>query len=340
MLTSTTGWGRAGERMLRTTDGGTHWQDVTPPCLPNGEAYVVGDTLIDLAAWVWASQDETTRLFTTTDGGRTWQQRAALHHTNVIAMSFLPPKADLALQDGWALVNRSGTHDGADVELVRTRDGGTTWTSVSSTGTPTHPGSIPSPGKKEGVCFLNPTTGWLGGIGFPEARLEVTHDGGRTWQQQALPFQADATQHQFDIGLPVFYNDQGGLLSVTVLTQTREVVDQRLYLTQDGGSTWQQSATLPVDALYSFSDSQHGWMVNSAWVNGTTLETTLSVTSDSGQHWSTLPGGAAFQEVTLLDFLSTSLGWAISQSGTGGSVLLRTGDGGQTWTSVTPLLLP
>jgi photosystem II stability/assembly factor-like uncharacterized protein len=335
MLTATTGWGTAGERVFWTRDGGTHWKDITPPCLHNGGGYLQAAFLNGSVGWVEAFQHETTYLFSTKDGGQTWQQGASFHSSALVNMTFPTP------HDGWVLVDRPGSQDGTAVDLWRTRDGGATWAIVSSTGTAAHPGSIPSAGMKGGVSFPTSSTGWLGGNAFPAAALPVTHDGGVTWQQQPLPFQPDAKAQQFDIWPQFVFNDQEGLLSVTVLTQSREVLSQRLYLTHDGGATWQSTPPLPdLHPLYDFSDAQHGWMVDTHCVNGcTSLETTFSATSDGGQHWSPLASGEALKAVFELDFLTSTLGWALSRSGSGAIVVLTTGDGGRTWTQVTPVLL-
>lgn len=60
--------------------------------------------------------------------------------------------------------------------------------------------------------------------------------------------------------------------------------------------------------------------------------TVLLVTSDGGQHWTRLAVSTNFKHVTELDFVSATLGWAISDQGNGSSFLLKTRDGGQTWT--------
>ena len=58
------------------------------------------------------------------------------------------------------------------------------------------------------------------------------------------------------------------------------------------------------------------------------------MTSDGGQHWTRLPASTNFKHVTQLDFVSGTLGWAISDQGNGSSFLLKTMDGGQTWTPI------
>jgi len=89
---------------------------------------------------------------------------------------------------------------------------------------------------------------------------------------------------------------------------------------------------MPVSAALSashFLDMQHGWLTDG---------TTLFVTSDGGQHWAKLTASANFKQVTQLDFVSESTGWAINNQGSGSSILLKTMDGGQTWTKITSVV--
>src|SRR2546421_911422 len=53
-----------------------------------------------------------------------------------------------------------------------------------------------------------------------------------------------------------------------------------------------------------------------------------------GQRWTKLSPGASFKQVTSLDFVSSTLGWAIGGQGKNSSRLLKTTDGGQTWTPI------
>ncbi len=80
MFDATTGWGATSNQLLRTTDGGFHWQDVTPPAPP-------GASLLSLAmfprsaaeAWVARGLDAggsgapQSAISHTTDGGLTWR---------------------------------------------------------------------------------------------------------------------------------------------------------------------------------------------------------------------------------------------------------------------------
>jgi len=83
MFDVTTGWAATPDRALRTTDGGLHWQDVTPPAPPGASPL----SLTSLAmfprsaaeAWVARGLDAggsgapQSAISHTTDGGLTWR---------------------------------------------------------------------------------------------------------------------------------------------------------------------------------------------------------------------------------------------------------------------------
>ena len=161
--------------------------------------------------------------------------------------------------------------------------------------------------------------------------LYVTHDGGSTWHQQTLPLPQGIPAAQLLIQPPTFFSATDGLLPVRFsdLTTSKGIATV-IYVTHDGGTTW--SSTMPVSAAMSashFLNMQHGWLTDG---------TTLFVTSDGGQHWIKLTASANFKQFTLLDFVSESTGWAISNQGDSSSILLKTTDGGQTWTQITPVI--
>ena len=338
MMDATTGWGWAGDRLFRTTDGGAHWKDVTPACMQAGEqangSMLSEVTLSASVALIAMLQNDMTVLLRTTDGGQTWQQQGSLQSTTLHQMLFITP------QDGWILGDQPGTTDGKVIELFRTRDGGSTWTKVATTDTSSHQGLLPPAQSIGAMGFFNASTGWITGLRYPGVWPYVTHDAGVTWQQQTLPLPPGATtQDEFDLSLPTFFNERDGILPVTVLTSpNRQVLSLEIYTTHDGGATWQSTPLLPYDALFAFIDGQHGWMVSTQVVNGSALETTLSITSDGAQHWTTLPTNTLFKNVFSLQFVSQTVGWALSQpSDTYARLVLKTTDGGQMWTEVRPV---
>lgn len=222
--------------------------------------------------------------------------------------------------------------------IVRTSDGGATWT-VQSIGTSD---------RLAGVSFVDADTGWA--VGFLGecclARVFRTSDGGATWQMQVngafwglngVSF-ADANTG-FGVGL------QGTVVRTTnggdtwaVLGFTRgltyygiAVVDAniatvvgdagRILRTSDGGNTWvQQIGTSETLFGVSFVDANTGTAVGG---HGTILRTV-----DGGASWTLQDSGVPF-DLHSVSFADVNIGTAVGSSGT----ILHTINGGATWSA-------
>ncbi len=233
-----------------------------------------------------------------------------------------------------------GSGPGEDIVIFRTTDGGATWTIASSTNSrgESMPGALPYAGKKTGLSFLDASTGWITVDDGPShiPWLYVSHDGGRTWQQQSLQLPPNQAPTRLGLAPPTFFNATDGVLPVYSVfiggchpdnVDNEQCWGSDIYVTHDGGRTW-HSTTLSAGQGYAdFVDLNHGWVPS---------QTGLYMTSDAGQHWTKInPIGAG--PGILLDFVSSETGWAI----TSGSdvLLLKTEDGGHTWTKATYTVL-
>jgi len=103
MVDRQTGWAvtRYVGALLRTTDGGTRWRDVTP-LISSGSKIRVFEiaVLSPLIAWVSGagpSDSMTTEIFRTFDGGRTWRRSAPIPAPEVSSISFINPR------EGWLI---------------------------------------------------------------------------------------------------------------------------------------------------------------------------------------------------------------------------------------------
>ncbi len=300
MIDARTGWSLSEQAVLRTTDGGSHWQNVSPP----------------------HTNAATTQILHTADGGQTW-------HRATIQAAFPRQISFIDSQHGWLLVSWQQPGGAAEtISVLRTADAGKTWIitsnalAASTDGPP--PGQLPYGGQKSGIRFLNASTGWVTGtVSAPNlAWLYVTYNGGSTWHQQPLPMPSGIASAQLSILSPTFFSATDGILPITfVNTATDGIIAIAIYLTHDGGSTWQSTTPLPgAFSIVDFADSQHGWATDGS---------ILYRTSDGGQHWTQLSTSESLKNVSQLDFVSDQIGWAISST-TSNSVL-KTVDGGYTW---------
>jgi len=338
MLNKTHGWALSDTSVLKTSDGGNHWNDVTPA---NG-GISKGFFLNDQDAWgvSFPTQQNAglpagnlVNILRTTDGGKSWQSSTIQSETVTDAYPFF-----LNASDGWLQTfGQLGMGDQPPSAIFHTTDGGQQWKFLGNT-YPSEPSDCEAPAPSgppcnplihsSGISFSDAQNGCesgLGGAGTTEARpvLDVTHDGGQTWHSLSLP----ALPGAGNIGMipttpPVFFG-KNGLLPVSVRD-----IGFDLYVTHDGGQTWTPTKLVTRNGQSSFTvyvaDMQHAWA---------TSGTDLYATSDGGQSWTNLPPTPL--PISTLDFADANNGWAITPAN-----LLYTTDGGSTWQPINYSIVP
>jgi photosystem II stability/assembly factor-like uncharacterized protein len=138
-----TGWAVGGDRILHTTDGGTHWDVVDRP---SGSSLSAVDAVDAQHVWVLGRH----AVLASDDGGASWHR-------------VTDPCPRIAQLHFYSDTNGYAVAGGA---LLRTTDGGRSWHIV---GAPKHVAS---------ECFTSADDGWLGAGG----RVFRTLDGGRRWR--------------------------------------------------------------------------------------------------------------------------------------------------------------
>lgn len=333
-LNANNGWGIAsnnGGYLLRTVDGGMTWLNATPIGL-TGIGYSTTLSVLDVnTAWALVPNADffTGTLYRTSDGGLTWTSSSVPFGGG--SLQFLDPNT------GRVLADRGAGAGSQSVEMFQTSDGGATWLSVYNND-PTRPdssNSLPLSGIKNGMTFLDANTGWVSGT-IPidgEVYLFATHDGGISWEPQAIPLPVGYSSYQYMPQPPVFFGTDGYLPLGIFLTNT---TDFTFFATHDGGTTWSGDPTNTSRVIkqgpYSFADSMHGW----SWDGGTTLYQT----SDGAQTWSGITttldlSGRLSQLVFVPRSNGQFIGWALTgQDDAGHSQLYKTTDNGGTWTLI------
>lgn len=240
-------------------------------------------------------------------GDGTWVWQNPLPQDNrLLATTFV------SATTGWA-VGESGT-------IIRTTDGGVTWTGQAS-------GTIYD---LTGLSFPDAQHGWVIGRAHVENEdgntlgvtrlLLCTADGGSAWQRQPLP-PSPLPYHPTGV---CFVDPQHGW----VLGQT-DGYGSVLLRTVDGGHTWDfqyPDTWQPLSAI-TFIDATHGWAVG--WRD-------VYRTSDGGQSWSLAwedPDGFG-----TTDYKTIAVsGGNVLVGGTDNSMnplMVRSGDGGATWQQI------
>ncbi len=337
MASETVGWGTSETAILRTTDGGAMWSDVTPSGLPSRPvagrpSLFYSEHFLDANAGlaiVPEGQDAGTLLITS-NAGRTWDKVAVPF--GFAQFSFVDAR------NGWAMAVRGVADGQMPVDIYRTTDGGKSWARVSGVdpGTPTPPGGLPIAGHKNGIVFHDLKTGWAAGF-VPAAQswLFITRDAGRTWQRQDLPLPPGFESSEINVEPPRLFGAKDGiLLEAFYQPGQTPYLNSVFQVTHDGGETWQATTPFTGSAAYSFLDIAHGFALTSQPSGGASL----LETRDSGRTWTTVPTNIAVEPVGMLQFVSERVGFAFG-SGATESFLFKTTDAGRTWARLQPTVL-
>lgn len=296
--------------------------------------------------WVLADKDARSFILRTTDGGDHWALQYQSKEAGVFEIKFANPDS------GWAVGN-NGT-------ILHTSDRGTTWKRQISGTTEV----------LTGLSIIDANTAWVSGA---SGTILHTGDGGKAWNSQevntkiAIP---DITfvdkQHGWAIGYGTIFstNDGGNTWQLqrsgdwkqlsSVLFANKNLgwitVGPVILRTIDGGKTWDE--TIPPSqgkvAGLSFVDTQHGWVAKSRGEEGSIVqvlnhdklssESFILSTSDGGANWQELFHVKSKTDhsawVLNIFFVDLLRGWAVGRNG----LLLRTTDGGKTWTRLEELL--
>ncbi len=223
--------GSAGQ-VLRTTDGGRTWQDVSPPGSA-GLLFRDVEAQGPFRASVLAiGEGDASRIYTTADGGRTWtlafvnDDPAAFYD----CMAFYPGgRHGLALSDPV----------GGKFRIAATDDGGRSWHVLPNAGMP------PAVAGEfafaaSGTCLVTSGRDAWFASGGGAARVFHSRDGGATWTSTAAPIPAAEAGGVFSLA---FRNPRDGVMVGGDFTAPANGVRASGF-SHDGGASWQQGGDL------------------------------------------------------------------------------------------------
>src|SRR5450756_345081 len=172
------GWVVGAGRILATSDGGRTWTRQY-----GGSADLGQVDFVD-SRHGWAVGGDT--LLRTTDGGGTWTPLAETCQAALVSVHFVSPGLGYAVAVGSPTDLGSGGlfTSATGGSLLRTTDGGVTWTTVA--GTPENP---------QTACFASTSDGYLGTPGH----IWRTADGGRKWTLALTEPQASSAGNEAQI---------------------------------------------------------------------------------------------------------------------------------------------
>jgi|GEM_PF-1628502 len=283
-------WTNPAGALLRTTDGGATWEQLNQEqyCQTayNSIFFPGPDTGY---AVTQGGSSETPRVLKTIDGGQSWE------------IVYSSPATDISLHDVFFLNAELGWVSRYDGEVVRTEDGGDTWTSVDA-----------NVFRSYAVHFTDELHGWTAGQNGGAA---MTVDGGLTWT--AISMNNSNTIHDIDFtgqNTGTMVGDHGTMRA-----------------TNDGGTSWinlQISLTTEDITDVFFLDENRGWAVGGSG-DGMIIRTTQGGL-DPEIYPEEIPAG-----LNGVFFIDDQTGWIVGDNdtyGTDEAILLKTTDGGETWT--------
>lgn len=287
-------------RLFATTDAGLHWQALAS--WRGMEAFSFH--FFDPRRGAVQVRDPAGRsgLLYTEDAGRSWRRG------EVPPAQFAPGELTLADPDHAYLFTGDGVY--------ATGDGARTWALLAVSGLPGYPRAL---------GFRDGRNGWATAAG---GGLYRTRDGGRTWVSDPLPGPPPSGLAM----LPLAFASRAALL-VTSPRRGAAEVRPVVYASPDGGETWDPARPAQPDAaeplptpLTAFADHDHWFSPAPSF---------LWSSADAGRTWEAraaqLPAGLQLGEVRFPD---PRHGWSLTEHPYGTPALLRTTDGGASWTEV------
>ena len=287
----------SGGAVLRTTNGGVVWETMTIPGAEQLDFRDI-DAVSDQIAYVLSiGSGDSSRIYKTIDGGRTWAQQFA--NTD--------PKAFFDAMAFWDADRGIAFSDSVDGRLIilRTDNGGRAWTRVPAGGLPPaldNEGAFAASGTN--VAVYGRDRAWIGTGAAAAARVLRSSDGGRTWAAASTPLAAGPSSGIFSIA---FRDAEHGIIVGGDYRKESDAVDNAA-ITADGGRTWTM-----VKGLSGFRSVV-------AYQPGASTPTLIAIgpqgadrSIDDGRTWTPLAGATGLH--TFAFAKQGRLGWGAGENG-------------------------
>jgi photosystem II stability/assembly factor-like uncharacterized protein len=184
-------------------------------------------------------------------------------------------------------------------------------------------------------------------------RILFTYDGGQTWQDRTPYAALSAAPPEGLSAMTAFGSAQNAWVTYAALSPQSAQSQAFIWLTQDGGLSWQTSAVLDLAGITQeyyqpgflgfLLDQQHGWLLAHLGAGMNHDYVAIFTTSDGGQTWQRMvdpqndPDLMACAKSALV-FSTDQIAWLAGNCpGLMPALFLyRSTDGGHSWSLVTP----
>ncbi|MBI2263915.1 MAG: hypothetical protein HYU64_01880 [Armatimonadetes bacterium] len=296
--------------ILRSTDGGATWTDVSSAAVTgsvNLWAVSIGNSIALVSG-------DSGRILRSTDLGSNWTRiQGAANPFDGLAISLMGIGVKQAADNNAVVVGSAQVNQ---QNILRSTDGGQTWLGPINSGT-----------NKSLSWVAYSTSLRVLAVGAVQdsgvSALDVSVNDGANWQLSgAAAFTGGAPAANLE-GAAFFTDTEAIIVGVGGI----------VYRSVDGGVSWSKILNVPtVNDLNSVDYGSTKTIVVAVGANGTILRST-----DAGNSWISITGAAnpltgtatVLYGVSLADDLK---GVAVGSGGT----ILRTTDGGTTWTKIAP----
>ncbi|MFE0170789.1 WD40/YVTN/BNR-like repeat-containing protein [Streptomyces sp. NPDC059002] len=282
--------------VLRTSDGGKTWRDVSPPGVAALEFRDVEAFDGRRAVVLAIGEGEASRVLRTEDGGATWTE--SFRNTDAQAfydcMTFFDRRHGLAMSD---------PVDGR-YRILSTADGGRSWKVLPNAGMPAaQEGEAGFAASGQCLVGSGPRDVWLATGGAARARVLHSADRGLTWTATDAPIPAgDPARGVFGLA----FRDRTHGIAVGGDYRADQPSPKAAAVTGDGGRSWDPSGRPP--PAYR---SGVAWFPHSRSAALAVGPTGTDVTADGGRTWRTVDTGS----YDTVDCVEDGSCWASGEKG-------------------------
>ena len=280
--------------VLRTTDRGATWQNVSPAGPATLQFRDIEAFNMNKAVAMSAGVGTDSRIYRTTDGGQTWTLVFQNTDPNAFydCMTFFNKKVGLALSD---------PPDGLKFRIIKTTDGGRTWNVVDPAGMPLAlPGEFAFAASGQCMTSNHGRSAWFGSGGSTQARVFTSRNRGRTWTVSATPLNSGPST---GINALAFRSQQHGLAVGGDFAMPANSPNN-FAATRNGGRSWALLTGAPAE-----------YRSGATWVNGNTAIvvglTGSDMTRNKGRTWTGFDEGS----LHTVDCANPNACWASGANG-------------------------